>query len=132
MDVDKLYKLREKLADEMAKTGSEGELSVGCLDLIKKLGECIEMVDEVIESTDGGMRGSGERYGRGPMRRYGTGPVWRMPPVQNGQYYMSGRGSYGGYGHGTAGQIETMMNNAKSARLREVLAEAYEIAQAEE
>lgn len=109
--MQKMYKLKDMLCDELDKITDKGELSTSSLDAIDKLTHSIKSIETIIAMNEyseyDGMRGrSNARDGR-RNRSYGVG---------RGSSY---RGSYDDMGYSGHEEMETLKMN-----LRDMLEDA--------
>lgn len=122
--MDKLYKLKDTLCEELEQYGSREKLDVGGLDIVDKLAHAIKNIDKIIEADEGysgryddgmsytdGMDGRSYARGRSNVRRDSMGR------------YSSRRYSYG-YSRAAedmADQLRQMMADAPDESTRKDL-----------
>ena len=120
-----MYKLKEKLCDELEEIVNKGEWGAGDLDIIHKLTDTIKNLDkiEMLEEDGGYSRdGNWEADMRGT---YGRGSSYRGRKRDSmGRYSRDGR--MGGYSRpdvkeAMMEQAREMMDNATTEREREVI-----------
>ena len=123
-----MYKLKEKLCDELEEIVNKGEWGAGDLDIIHKLTDTIKNLDkmEMLEEDGGYSRdGNWEADMRGT---YGRGSSYRGRKRDSmGRYSRDGRGGYsrdGGYSRhnakdGMMMHLHEMMEEAEGERERE-------------
>ncbi len=119
-----MYKLKEKLCDELEEIVNKGEWGAGDLDIIHKLTDTIKNLDkiEMLEEDGGYSRdGNWEADMRGT---YGRGSSYRGRKRDSmGRYSRDGRGGYSRHDVKEAmmEQAREMMDNATTEREREVI-----------
>ncbi len=120
-----MYKLKERLCDELEEIGNKGEWGAGDLDIIHKLTDTIKNFDKIeMLEEDGGYSqdGNWEADMRGT---YGRGSSYRGRKRDSmGRYSRDGR--MGGYSRhdvkeAMMEQAREMMDNATTEREREVI-----------
>ena len=126
--MEKLYKIRDMLVDEVKGIADKKELTSSSLDTIECCAKCYEKINEMIHSLQGEYGG----YSEGMPMRYSSS---RRPYDYRDEQYSGNGMRYGNYSYGMdygddrkmiIQKLESIMNESRNDHDRHAIMEAIE------